>query len=26
VPLAPVPQGSLWTRVVDGIALWFRRS
>ena len=25
VSLAAVPQGSLWTRLVDGIALWFRR-
>jgi serine-type D-Ala-D-Ala carboxypeptidase (penicillin-binding protein 5/6) len=26
VPLAPVPQGSLWTRMVDSIALWFRKT
>jgi serine-type D-Ala-D-Ala carboxypeptidase (penicillin-binding protein 5/6) len=24
VPLAAVPKGSLWTRMVDSIALWFR--
>jgi serine-type D-Ala-D-Ala carboxypeptidase (penicillin-binding protein 5/6) len=24
VPLAPVPLGSLWTRALDGITLWFR--
>jgi D-alanyl-D-alanine carboxypeptidase (penicillin-binding protein 5/6) len=23
VPLAAVPQGSLWTRAIDSIALWF---
>ena len=23
MPLAPVPQGGLWTRTVDGVALWF---
>jgi hypothetical protein len=22
-PLAPVPQGGLWTRTVDSVALWF---
>ena len=25
VSLAAVPQGSLWTRLVDSVALWFRR-
>jgi D-alanyl-D-alanine carboxypeptidase (penicillin-binding protein 5/6) len=25
VALAAVPQGSLWTRMVDGVALWFRK-
>jgi D-alanyl-D-alanine carboxypeptidase (penicillin-binding protein 5/6) len=25
VTLAAVPQGGLWTRMVDGIALWFRK-
>ncbi|HET7755815.1 MAG TPA: D-alanyl-D-alanine carboxypeptidase family protein, partial [Steroidobacteraceae bacterium] len=24
VPLAPVPLGGVWTRAIDGIALWFR--
>ena len=25
VALAAVPQGGLWTRMVDGVALWFRK-
>jgi D-alanyl-D-alanine carboxypeptidase (penicillin-binding protein 5/6) len=25
VALAAVPQGGLWTRMVDGVALWLRK-